>query len=280
MITVVTGASRGVGRGVAIALGRTGATVYVTGRSVSGAESPHGGSVTATAEAIAEAGGRGVPVAVDHADDDAVRDLFQRIRREHGRLDILVNNAAYLPETPDPKAPFWEKPLQAADLLTVGLRSHFVASYLAAPLLIAGGRGLIVNTGHYGAVSYHYGPTYGAQKAGADKLAADMAKELRPHDVAAVSLWMGSVATERGLAYRRDLSRAALDDLQLESPEYAGRVIAAFYASDQRMTLSGRALIAAELGARLGVTDVDGRQPPSHRDHLGAPPELHPSLLA
>ena len=280
MITVVTGASRGAGKGIAIALGAAGATVYVTGRSTSGAESPVGGSVAATAQAVTEAGGRGVAVTLDHADDAAVRELFQRIGREHGRLDILVNNAAYLVDAPDPKAPFWEKPLAAADLITIGLRSHFVASYYAAPLLIANGKGLIVNTGHYGAVSYHWGPTYGAQKAGADKLAADMAKELRPHNVVAVSIWMGSIATERGLAHRRDLSEDAIEALQLESPQFAGRVIAALYASDERMALSGRALIGAELGERLGVKDIDGRQPPSRRDTLGAPPELHPSLLS
>jgi NAD(P)-dependent dehydrogenase (short-subunit alcohol dehydrogenase family) len=278
-IAVVTGASRGAGKGIAIALGDAGATVFVTGRSVSGAESPVGGSVSATAEAVTKAGGTGVAVALDHADDAAVKDFFLRLQREHGRLDILVNNAAYLADAPNPMAPFWEKPLAAADLITVGLRSHFVASYYAAPLLIANGKGLIVNTGHYGAVSYYVGPAYGAQKAGADKMAADMAKELRPYNVAAVSIWMGSVATERGQAYRSTLSKEIRDAIQVESPEYTGRVIAALYASDDRMKLSGQALIGAELGERLGVTDVNGGQPPSYRTTRGGPPELHPSLL-
>jgi NAD(P)-dependent dehydrogenase (short-subunit alcohol dehydrogenase family) len=113
--------------------------------------------------AVTEAGGRGIAVAVDHADDAAVTALFAQIANEHGRLDILVNNAAKLVGTTAPGS-FWQKPLEGADLLLVGLRSHFVASYYAAPLLIANGRGLIVNTGHYGAVSYYHGSIYGAQK--------------------------------------------------------------------------------------------------------------------
>ena len=278
LIAVVTGSSRGVGKGIAIALGQKGATVYVTGRSTNGTESPVGGTVAETAAVVTEAGGRGIAVAVDHADDAAVAALFAKITNEHGRLDILVNNAAKLVGTTLPGS-FWQKPLEGADLLLVGLRSHFVASYYAAPLLIANGRGLIVNTGHYGAVSYHHlGPIYGAQKAGADKMAADMAKELRPHNVAAVSIWMGNVGTERSRAHYATVSQEVRDSIQMETPQFTGRVIAALYASNERMALSGQALIGAELGKRFGVSDVDGRQPPSHRRSLGAPPKLHETL--
>jgi NAD(P)-dependent dehydrogenase (short-subunit alcohol dehydrogenase family) len=150
-----------------------------------------------------------------------------------------------------------------ADLITVGLRSHFVAAYHAAPLLIANGRGLIVHTGHYGAVSYHQGPTYGAQKAGADKMAADMAKELRPHNVAAVSIWMGGIQTERAVAHLAALPQQQRSSAKRESPQFTGRVIAALYAQDDLMSYSGRALIGAEVAARLAVTDVDGTLPPS-----------------
>src|ERR1700751_2090781 len=191
VIAVVTGAGRGAGKGIAIALGATGATVYVTGRSIADGDSPYGGTVTETADLITRAGGRGVAIALDHTDDEAVAALFARVKAEHGRLDLLVNNAANAVESTTMPGGFWEKPLEAVDLITVGLRSHFVSAYHAAPLLIANGRGLIVHTGHYGAVSYHQGPAYGAQKAGADKMAADMARELRPHHVAAVSIWMG-----------------------------------------------------------------------------------------
>ena len=275
---VVTGASRGAGKGIAIALGRTGATVYVTGRSRSPSDSPYGGTIAETAALVDQAGGKGIAVGVDHSDDDAVAELFARVRRDHGRLDILVNNAAKLADTPR-SGGFWEKPLEAADLLTVGLRSHYVAAFHAAPLLIANGRGLIVNTGHYGAVSYYYGPAYGAQKAGADKMAADMAKELRPYDVAAVSIWMGGLDTERARAHLAALPPEARPAARRESPQFTGLVIAALYASGDLMDYSGRALIGAELGARLGVTDLDGTAPLSYRDTMGAPPEPHPSLL-
>jgi NAD(P)-dependent dehydrogenase (short-subunit alcohol dehydrogenase family) len=152
---------------------------------------------------------------------------------------------------------FWEKPLEAMDLITIGLRSHFVASYYAAPLLIANDRGLIVNTGHYGAVAYYHGPAYGAQKAGADKMAADMAKELRPHNVAAVSIWMGGLDTECARAYLASLPVESRPKAKRESSRFTGRVAAALYAADDMMNYSGRALI----GAVLGVTDIDGDRP-------------------
>jgi NAD(P)-dependent dehydrogenase (short-subunit alcohol dehydrogenase family) len=277
VVAVVTGASRGAGKGIAVALGQTGATVYVTGRSKLSTDSPYGGTIAETAALVDEAGGKGIPVSVDHADDEAVADLFARVKSEHGGLDILVNNAAKLVGT-TMSAGFWEKPLEAADLLTVGLRSHYVAAFHAAPLLIANGRGLIVNTGHYGSVAYYHGPAYGAQKAGSDKMAADMAKELRPHGVAAVSIWMGGLDTERSRAYLDSLPPGSRPAAKRESPQFTGRVIAALYASGDLMTYSGRALIGAELGAQLGVTDIDGSAPLSARYTLGGPPELHASL--
>ncbi|PLZ02857.1 short-chain dehydrogenase [Burkholderia sp. WAC0059] len=278
-VAVVTGASRGAGKGIALALGEAGMTVYVTGRSVDEGDSPYGGTVGETAKQVSAAGGKGIAVAVDHADDDAVAALFAQIGQAHGCLDILVNNAARLVATTMPGG-FWEKPLETVDLVTVGLRSHYVAAWHAAPLLIANGRGLIVNTGHYGAVCYHHGPAYGAQKAGADKMAADMAKELRPHNVAVVSIWMGGLDTERSRAYLETLPPDVRPTAKRESPRFTGRVVAALYASDQRMQLSGRALIGAELGACLGVVDVDGSRPASFRYALGGPPELHRSLWA
>jgi NAD(P)-dependent dehydrogenase (short-subunit alcohol dehydrogenase family) len=155
-----------------------------------------------------------------------------------------------------------------------------VAAYHAAPLLIANGRGLVVHTGHYGAVAYHLGPAYGAQKAGADKMAADMAKELRPHNITAVSIWMGPLDTERARAYLATLPAESQPNAQRESPKFAGRVIAALYESDQRMNLSGRSLISAELGALLGVTDIDGSAPLSYRYTMGGPPEPHATFMS
>ncbi|HEY4050571.1 MAG TPA: SDR family NAD(P)-dependent oxidoreductase [Acidobacteriaceae bacterium] len=277
---VVTGASRGAGKGIAIALGEAGATVYVTGRSVAEGDSPYGGTVCETAHLVTRAGGEGIAIALDHADDEAVAALFARVKAAHDRLDILVNNAAQVVASTTMSGGFWQKPLEAVDLITVGLRSHFVAAYHSAPLLIANGRGLIVQTGHYGAVAYYYGPAYGAQKAGADKMAADMAKELRPYNVAAVSIWMGGLDTERGRAYLASLPEDARPQTRRDSPQFTGRVIAALYESDLRMKLTGRALIGAELGAKLGVSDIDGSAPLSYRYELGGPPELHATLTS
>jgi len=193
-------------------------------------------------------------------------------------VDVLVNNAANAGPGITMVGGFWQKPLDTVDLITVGLRSHYVSSFHAAPLLIANGKGLIVNTGHYGAVAYYHGPAYGAQKAGSDKMAADMAKEWRPHNVAAVSIWMGGLETERARAYLESLPADERPDVKRESPQFTGRVIAALYAHDNLMSFSGWSLIGAELGAHLGVTDVDGSTPISHRYSMGGPPEPHHTL--
>ena len=191
-VAVVTGSSRGVGKGIAIALGASGATVYVTGRSHQGGkEHPLGGTVESTASAVTEAGGHGIAVTCDHSNDDQVRELFQRVEQEQGRLDILVNNATAVPRELAKPGPFWEKSLDLLRILDVGLRSHYVASYFAAPLMARTGGGLIVFTSSYGGRVYMHGPAYGAGKAGIDKMAMDMAVDLRDHDVASVSLWLG-----------------------------------------------------------------------------------------
>jgi NAD(P)-dependent dehydrogenase (short-subunit alcohol dehydrogenase family) len=272
-VAVVTGASRGVGRGIAIALGSHGYTVYVSGRTQRAGESPWDGTIGDTAASVNAAGGQGVAVRVDHRDDDEVAALFARVGREHGRLDILVNNAALIREELQSAAPFWEKPLAAStDLLDVGLRSSLVASYYAAPLLVAAGRGLVVFTSAPGAVRYQYGAAYGAHKAGLDKFAADMAVDFRPFGVAAVSIWMGAVLTER-LQQVIDSGPefAYLDDIA-ETPEFTGHVIAALAADPDVLAVSGRTLIGAEVARQYGITDRDGRQPPSMRDLMSVEP--------
>ena len=196
-VVVVTGASRGAGKGIAIALGGTGATVYVTGRTSREGEAALPGTVYATAEAVSAAGGVGVPVLCDHADDDQVQALFDQVQAEHGRLDILVNNATCVPDGLTDSGPFWQKPLQLTELWNVGMRSHYIASYFAAPLLLANKAGLVVNTSSFGGRIYMHGPAYGAGKAASDKMAHDMAVDFRPYDVAVISLWMGLLLTER-----------------------------------------------------------------------------------
>ncbi len=281
-VAIVTGASRGVGKGIAVALGASGATVYVTGRSTEdGKDHPLGGTVQATAEAVSEAGGQGIAAPCDHANDEEVRSVFERVANEQGRLDILVNNATAVPRELAQPGPFFEKSLDLLRILDVGQRSHYVASYYAAPLMVRTGGGLIVFTSSYGGRVYMHGPAYGAGKAGVDKMAMDMAIDLREHDVAAVSLWLGFVRTERNepLFQHPDAMKGPYGKFlaNAESPEFIGRVIAAMYADEKRMERSGRVLIAAEVAEELGIREADGRQPRSNREVLGAPPE--PSLV-
>jgi NAD(P)-dependent dehydrogenase (short-subunit alcohol dehydrogenase family) len=253
-VAIVTGASRGAGRGIAAALASGGWRVYLTGRTVT------------------DPGDGGIPVTVDHRDDGQVAALFDRVRDECGQLDLLVNNAAAVhDELVDPK-PFWQKPLALADILDVGLRSSYVASWHAAPLMVEQGRGLIAFTSSPGSVCYMHGPAYGAQKAGVDKLAADMAVDFDGTGVATVSVWMGILLTERLVrAFDGHPEALAKTAAHSETPEFTGHVLDALYRDDELSTLSGQTLIGAELAARYGITDADGRQPPSHRQALGAP---------
>lgn len=269
-VAVVTGASRGAGRGIAVALGAAGWRVYVTGRS--DAASQRRTTIEATAQQVTAAGGEGIAVRVDHADDDSVTRLFDRIVDDGAGLDLLVNNAAAVhADLTDPQ-PFWEKPIELGDVLDVGLRSGYVASWHAARLMVDHGSGLIVFTSSPGSVCYMHGPAYGAQKAGIDKLAADMAVDLQPTGVAVVSIWMGILLTEK-LRRAFDGNPGALAETakQAETPEFTGHLINALYHDAGVGELSGQTLIGAELATRYGITDEDGRTPPSHREVLGAP---------
>ncbi|MCP5147344.1 MAG: SDR family NAD(P)-dependent oxidoreductase [Pseudomonadales bacterium] len=271
-VAVVTGASRGAGRGIALALGATGATVYVTGRTRREGDAPLPGTVEATAAAVTAAGGRGIAVFCDHADDRDTRRLFERVGDEQGRLDILVNNATLIHDALTAVGPFWEKPLELVDILDVGLRSHYTASWFAAPLLLANGEGLIVNTSSFGGRIYMHGPAYGAGKAAVDKMAHDMAVDFRPHRVAVLSLWLGLLATERTLrVFAAEPEKyAGLRDAT-ESPEFTGRVIDALARDPALMDKSGQVWIGAELARQYGVRDTDGRQPQSPRLLFGEP---------
>jgi NAD(P)-dependent dehydrogenase (short-subunit alcohol dehydrogenase family) len=277
-VAVVTGASRGVGRGIAIALGSHGCTVYVTGRSqTTGQTEDLPGTIHETAEAVTAAGGTGVAVACDHADDGQTKAVFDRVEREAGRLDILVNNAAKVSDVLTEPGGFWEKPLELVDLLDVGLRSAYVCSYYAAPLMVRQHHGLIVFTGSQGGVCYMLGPAYGAHKAGEDKFAADMGYELRDHGVAVACIWCGGVLTDR---LRRILDSdperfAGVEDM-CETPEFTGHVIWGLYNDPERMERTGQSLIGAELAIEYGITDEGGRQPPNMRDMLGVAPHVQP----
>jgi NAD(P)-dependent dehydrogenase (short-subunit alcohol dehydrogenase family) len=272
-VAVVTGASRGAGIGIARALGSHGCTVYVTGRSQNADGSALPGTIQGAAQQVTAAGGQGIAVRVDHGDDDQVKALFDQIRSEQGRIDILVNNAAIIRDEMMGRTKFWEEPLSVIDTLDVGLRSSYVATVYAAPLMIPQRRGLVVFTSSSGAVHYAFGPAYGVPKAGTDKMAADMAFDFKEFDVAAVSIWMGSLLTERVrkiIASRPEKFAHILDTA--ETPDLTGHVIWALYNDPELMAVSGQALIGAELAVKYGVTDEEGRQPPSYRDLF----DVHP----
>jgi NAD(P)-dependent dehydrogenase (short-subunit alcohol dehydrogenase family) len=255
-VAVVTGASRGAGRGIAAALVAHGWRVYLTGRTVT------------------DPGDGGIAVPVDHSDDTAVGALFKRVEQENGRLDLLVNNAAAIHDDLTNPKPFWEKPLELADVLDVGLRSAYVASWHAAPLMVRQGRGLIVFTSSPGSVCYMHGPAYGAQKAGVDKMAADMDVDFRGTRVATLSIWMGILLTERFRSGFAGHPEALAETAEhAETPQFTGHLIHALYHDADLAELSGHTVIGAELAQRYGITDEDGRQPPSHREMLGAPRE-------
>jgi len=254
-VALVTGASRGVGKGIALGLGEAGATVYVTGRSVTPGSLP--GTIGETAGQVTALGGRGIAVACDHADDAAVKQLFAGV----GPLDILVNNAFAVPEGRI-VGNFWELPIEQWDVMhRVGLRSHYVAAWHAAPSLIARQRGLIVNVSSFGAKIQAVSVAYGVGKAGVDRMSRDLGRELRPHNIAVVSIWPGIVKTERHLAEQLGLDASQLG----ESAQFSGRAVAALAADDNVLQKTGQALVVAELAREYGFTDIDGRQPPSLR---------------
>lgn len=281
-VAVVTGSSRGAGKGIALALGRHGCTVYVTGRSRKAGDSPLPGTIYATADEVTTAGGRGIPMCVDHGDDEQVKLLFDQVMEDQGRLDILVNNAFAAHDEMTTGGVFWEKPLDLVDMWTVGLRGSYVCSYHAAAIFAKQQHGLIVFTSASGSQHYAFGPAYGVHKAGVDKMAADVAVDLRSHNVASVSIWMGALLTERMqsmMKYQPELFEN-LKPEDMESPEFTGHVIWGIYNDPELMTLSGKTLIGAEMAVKYGIKDKGGRQPPSCRDHGGVHPhEQHPAIV-
>ena len=274
-VAVVTGASRGVGKGIALALAEEGATVYVTGRTVTPGSYPLPGTVGETALEVGRRGGKGIAVQVDHAEDEQVAALFDQVEQEQGRLDILVNNAFALPEDLTDPQPFWEKPLSNWEMVDVGVRSNFVAAWHAARIMARAKSGLIVATSGYVGVTYTYGVVFGTCKSAVDRMARDMAVELKPYRVASLSMWLGLTFTERA---ERNLQRSPAMTAQTvtnpqvgSSVEFPGRVIVALAGDPEVMRRSGGTWIAAELAREYGVTDVDGRTPPSLRAQRGAP---------
>lgn len=274
-VAVVTGASRGAGRGIALALGSEGMTVYITGRSTRTGrrtlDRPE--TIEETAEMVTARGGRGIPVQVDHTQDEQVEALFAQVEREQGRLDILVNAVYGGNEVSTQNGRFWTHPKALWDSIhTAGVRAAYMASHFGAPLLIASaereGRanGLIVN------VSFLFNKYdgflhYDVAKAALNRMAFAMAEDLRPHGVAAVALSPGWMRTEWVLdtfkateASWREVPALA----RTESPEYGGRGVCALAADPNRMAFSGQTLRAGDLAKHYGFTDIDGRYVPPY----------------
>jgi dehydrogenase/reductase SDR family protein 1 len=246
-VAIVTGGSRGVGLGTAIGLAEAGATVYVTGRAVEEAQLSDGC----------------IPIRCDHTNDHEVEAVFARIAGEQSRLDVLVNNVWGGYENMIENGeftwglPFWKQPLKRWDsMFAAGVRASYVASCHAARVMVEERRGLIVNISFWAAQKHVANVAYGVAKAATDKMTADMAHELREHDVAVVSLYPGLVRTEKVME-----AAAYLDLSNSESPQFIGRAVAALACDPEIMSKSGQVVVAAALALEYGFTDIDGKQP-------------------
>lgn len=280
-VVIVTGASRGAGRGIAIALGSHGCTVYVTGRSEKEGDAEVTGTIHATAREVTEAGGKGIAVRCDHSQDDQVKALVDQVIAEQGRIDILINNAAWQGHVLSAPGQFWEKSLEVSKMIDVGARSGFVASWFAARHMIKQAKGLVMFTSSPGSMHYCMGPSYGAHKAAVDKMAFDMGVDFADAgaNVAAVSVWMGALTTER-MAEMMEAMPALKDQLEgtLESAGYTGHIAWAMFNDPEMFSrFNGRTVIGAEVGKDYGITDIGGKFPPSVREGTGAsPPQYFP----
>ena len=269
-VAVVTGASRGAGRGIALALAEAGATVYVTGRSVRGEATTENlpGTIDETAETVTARGSTGIAVRCDHTVDSDVELLFVRVQREQGRLDLLVNNAWGGYEQHDYRkftAPYYEQPLRHWDgMFTAGVRAALIASRFAASLMLPQRHGLIVNITAWDRDKYLVNVFYDVAKGAINRMIYGIARDLRPHNIAAVALAPGFIRTERvAAAFEAAGNKDYLNFT--ESPQYVGRAVVAL-ASDQKvLEKSGKVLAVGDLAEEYGFTDVDGRRIPAFR---------------
>ena len=255
-VALVTGASRGCGKGIASVLGEAGWTVYLTGRSVRGRPTTLGrpGTIDDTADEVTARGGTGVAIRCDHTDDEQVQAVFDRVEDEHGRLDLLVNNAwSGYEMSPDPSLAFWDIQWRHWDLMfTGGLRATAFASRLAAPMMIKAGRGLIANT-TWVLDRPHGHAFYEVVKNATNRLTKQMADDLRPHGVACVAVSPGWMRLER-------MNLTPQDAAMTESAEFTGRAISALAADDDVLAKSGQVFTTPGLAREYGFTDTDGTQ--------------------
>ena len=263
-IAIVTGATRGLGKGIALALGQAGATVYVTGRSDErgGAEGLPG-TVHETAAEVTQRGGHGVAVRCDHTVAADVEALVARVSQEQGRLDLLVNSVWGGYENFDWArfaAPFWEQPMRHwSGMFEAGVRANLLTTRLAVPLMLAGGQGLVIHVTAWDRDKYLGNLFYDLAKSATHRMTFGMARELQPHNIAVVALAPGFVGTERVLAA---FAAAGRTPQNLETPRYIGRAVVALAADPSVMARSGQVLTVGQLAFEYGFTDVDGRQLP------------------
>jgi dehydrogenase/reductase SDR family member 1 len=284
-VAIVTGASRGIGRSIAVALGAAGAKVYVTARSPTSIQNDCNGALERVAEEISCAGGQGLPVFCDQADDAQIAALVQQVEAIDGKLNILVNNAFPVPDLqPSLGRKFWDVPIEIwRPVIDVGLRSHYIFSTLAMPMLLRS-KGLLVNISSAAGQIYYGSVVYGLGKAGMDRMVRDMAVELEGTGVTAVSLWPGVVRTEfveasllkEGPDFLRRLmtlgtahfdtdpwAQSGTPELldQTETGTFTGRAVVALACDQHAVAKSGWTLAVTLLAEEYGFTDVDGRRP-------------------
>lgn len=283
-VALVAGATRGAGRGIAIALGEAGATVYCTGRSTRKHPATKGRpeTIEETAELVTAAGGRGIPVRVDHTDPGDVRKLVARIRRRHKGLDILVNDVWGGDALTQFGTPFWKVNLEnGLHMLKQAVHSHIITAHYAAPLMLGRRRAIIFEITDGDAFYYRGNIFYDLVKISVIRLAFAMSRELRKRKIASVALTPGFLRSEAVLdhfgvteanwrdvgkrknpnANAKDQNDAPQDFMVSESPRYVGRAVTALAADPQAMKKSGRVYSSWALAREYGFTDIDGRQP-------------------
>ena len=273
-IAIVTGASRGIGKGIALGLAEQGATVYIAGRTERDDNLPgflKGATIHHTANEVNRLGGIGIPCFCDFRVDEDVKQLFARVEREQGRLDILANSAwagaDHVMKRYFWNTPFWEQPISLFDdFYTVGLRSSYLASMHAAKLMAHQKSGLIVNISFYSARRYWITPAHGVFKSATDKMTADTAHELKEYGIKVFSLYPGNVRTEGMVELAKQNS--LLNEQDMESPQFIGRCVAALAFDDDAIQQTGTVMITGELAQHYGFTDIDGKQPVSLRPEM------------
>lgn len=264
-VALVTGATRGLGKGIALALSKAGAIVYFTGRTeeeFKGAV-PLEGSLSGTENLIRQAGGIGYGLKCDHTKDDETKGVIDKIISEHGKIDILVNNVwggyEYYSDGTEfwNEKGFWTAPMDRFDkMFDSGVRAHYATSLFTVPYMVNARKGLIINLSFWAAEQNDKGVAYCMAKAATNKMTEAMAFELKEHNISVITIYPGLVRTESVMR-----SKDFFDLTNSESPEFIGRAIAALAADKDVMRKSGTIQVAAQVALDYGFTDIDGKQP-------------------